>query len=151
MENIVYVLLLVTSIIGLTFIVERGLALRTQKVIPAEIEAALETCRTEADVPMLHRSFDPSGKTPVGLYDPKIAEPAPQPARGLFFCLCLALLQNKPVTAAALALLDTYRAFVAAGVPELQARGCAADAWDAAAAAYPLEDPNGWHTIISRL
>jgi hypothetical protein len=59
------------------------------------------------DAPMLHRSFDPSGKTPVGLYDPKIAEPAPQPARGLFFCLCLALLQNKPVTGAALALRDT--------------------------------------------
>ena len=39
MELVVYILLLLTSVVGLAFIVERGLALRWQAVIPAEIEA----------------------------------------------------------------------------------------------------------------
>jgi hypothetical protein len=34
---------------------------------------------------MLHRSFDPSGKTPVGLHHGEIIEPAPSTGRGLFF------------------------------------------------------------------
>src|SRR2546422_4813530 len=55
MENIVYVLLLVTSIIGVTFIVERGFALRWRKVVPPEIEAAVESCESPEDVPMLRR------------------------------------------------------------------------------------------------
>ncbi len=76
----------------------------------------------------------------------------PRPLRVAAVTLLALEWEDPIVRQRALALLDTYRAFVAAGVPELQARGCAADAWDAAAAAaYPLEDPNGWHTIISRL
>ena len=55
MENIVYILLLLTSIIGLTFIVERGLALRWQKVVPPDIEAAVESCESHEDVAMLRR------------------------------------------------------------------------------------------------
>jgi biopolymer transport protein ExbB len=55
MELLVYLLLILTSIVGLTFIVERGLALRWQAVIPAEIEAAVESCRTRSDVEMLVR------------------------------------------------------------------------------------------------
>ncbi len=55
MELFIIAVLILASVVGLTFIVERGLALRSQKVIPAQVEAALETCRTEADVPMLHR------------------------------------------------------------------------------------------------
>ena len=55
MELIVYILLTLTSVIGLTFIVERGLALRWRKVVPPEIEAAVESCLTSADVPMLQR------------------------------------------------------------------------------------------------
>lgn len=55
MENFVYVLLLLTSVVGLAFIVERGLVLRWRKVVPPEIEAAVESCRTREDVPMLQR------------------------------------------------------------------------------------------------
>jgi len=55
MENIVYVMLLVTSVVGLTFIVERGLALRWKKVLPPAIESAVDSCQTREDVPMLKR------------------------------------------------------------------------------------------------
>src|SRR4051794_10512825 len=55
MELFVYGLLIFTSIVGLTFIVERGLALRWARVVPKEIEAAVESCQTPEDVPMLRR------------------------------------------------------------------------------------------------
>src|SRR5512137_1353440 len=55
MEPVVYVLLFVTSVVGLTFIVERGIALRWRRVVPPEVEAAIESCHTSADVPMLRR------------------------------------------------------------------------------------------------
>lgn len=55
METFIYGLLIVTSIVGLTFIVERGLALRWRKVLPREIEAAVSSCRSPEDVPMLRR------------------------------------------------------------------------------------------------
>ena len=55
MEAVVYILLILTSIVGLTFIVERGIALRWQAVIPKEIEAAVESCQSSADVPVLQR------------------------------------------------------------------------------------------------
>jgi len=41
MEPFIYALLILTSVVGLTFIVERGLALRWLKVVPPEIEAAV--------------------------------------------------------------------------------------------------------------
>src|SRR5436190_23402074 len=47
-------LLIPTSIVGLTFIIERGLALRWKKVIPPEVEKALELCRNKQDLTMLH-------------------------------------------------------------------------------------------------
>lgn len=53
MEFFIIAVLVLASVVGLTFIVERGLALRTQKVIPTEVEAALETCRKPEDVPKL--------------------------------------------------------------------------------------------------
>lgn len=53
MELFIIVLLILASVVGLTFIVERGLALRQHKVIPEEVEAALESCRSEADLPIL--------------------------------------------------------------------------------------------------
>ena len=43
MELFVYALLILTSVIGLTFIVERGIALRWRRVAPSEIEAAVES------------------------------------------------------------------------------------------------------------
>ena len=55
MEPVVYVLLFVTSVVGLTFIVERGIALRWRRVVPPEVEAAVESCQAPEDVPMLRR------------------------------------------------------------------------------------------------
>jgi len=55
MEDIVYALLSVTSVIGLTFIVERGIALRWRRVVPSQVEAAVESCQAPEDVPMLRR------------------------------------------------------------------------------------------------
>lgn len=55
MELIVYVLLILTSTVGLAFIIERGLALRWARVLPAAIEAAVESCQSHEDVPMLRR------------------------------------------------------------------------------------------------
>jgi len=46
-------LLVPTSIIGLTFIIERGLALRWKKVIPPDVEKALDLCRSKQDLGML--------------------------------------------------------------------------------------------------
>ena len=53
MDLFFIVLLIIASIVGLTFIVERGLALRWNKVIPSEVEAAVEACRNPGDLPML--------------------------------------------------------------------------------------------------
>ena len=55
MEQIVYVLRFATSGVGLSFIVERGLALRWRQVVPPEVEAAVEACQSAADVPSLRR------------------------------------------------------------------------------------------------
>jgi biopolymer transport protein ExbB len=55
MEVFVYILLILTSMVGLAFIIERGLALRWRKVVPPEVEAAVESCQAAEDVPMLRR------------------------------------------------------------------------------------------------
>jgi biopolymer transport protein ExbB len=55
MELFIYGLLIATSVVGVTFMVERGIALRWNKVIPAQVAAAVESCQTPADVPMLRR------------------------------------------------------------------------------------------------
>jgi biopolymer transport protein ExbB len=55
MEPVVYVLLFLTSVVGLTFIVERGFALRWRRVVPPEVEASVESCQSPEDVPMLRR------------------------------------------------------------------------------------------------
>jgi biopolymer transport protein ExbB len=55
METIIMGVLYGASVIGLTFIIERGLALRVAKVMPPEVKSALETCRTAEDLPMLRR------------------------------------------------------------------------------------------------
>jgi biopolymer transport protein ExbB len=49
------VVLLAASVIGVTFIIERGLALSVSKVMPPAVLSALETCRTAEDLPMLRR------------------------------------------------------------------------------------------------
>ena len=53
MDDIVYIMLGLTSVVGLTFIVERALALRWNKVVPPEITAALAACRTREDAKAL--------------------------------------------------------------------------------------------------
>jgi biopolymer transport protein ExbB len=55
MELAVYLLLTLTSVVGLTFIIERGFALRWGNVAPPEIETAVESCQTREDLPMLRR------------------------------------------------------------------------------------------------
>jgi len=50
MHQLFIVILILTSIVGLTFIIERGLALRWRRVIPREIETATENCRAKKDV-----------------------------------------------------------------------------------------------------
>ncbi len=55
MELFVYALLILTSVIGLTFIVERGIALLWRRVVPSEIVSAVESCLSAEDVPVLRR------------------------------------------------------------------------------------------------
>ena len=55
MELVIYVLLITTSVVGVAFMVERGIALRWNRVVPPEIAVAVESCQTREDVPMLKR------------------------------------------------------------------------------------------------
>ncbi len=55
MEPFVYALLIFTSVVGLAFIIERAFALRWRRVIPPEVEAAVQSCQSAEDVPMLRR------------------------------------------------------------------------------------------------
>ncbi len=55
MEIIVYILLGLTSLVGLAFVIERGIALQWRKVVPPEIETAVQSCHSREDVPMLQR------------------------------------------------------------------------------------------------
>ncbi len=55
MDLLIYSLLVLTSVVGLAFIVERSLALRWSKVVPPAITEALTACRTRADVDVLRR------------------------------------------------------------------------------------------------
>lgn len=55
MELFILTLLVIASLVGLTFIVERGLALRWKKVVPPEVENAVANCRETSDLPTLRR------------------------------------------------------------------------------------------------
>ncbi len=55
MDTLIYLLLGLTSIVGLTFIAERAWVLRWTKVVPPQIAGALETCRTREDAGALKR------------------------------------------------------------------------------------------------
>ena len=55
MEFFIIGVLLLASVIGLAFIIERGIALRASKVIPPALESALDTFRGAEDLPMLRR------------------------------------------------------------------------------------------------
>jgi biopolymer transport protein ExbB len=64
MEQVFYILLILTSIIGLAFIIERGIALQARKVTPRDVEVAVSLCRSVADVPKLREVCE---KTPAPL------------------------------------------------------------------------------------
>jgi len=55
MEILIYALLVLTSVVGLAFIVERAWTLRWQKVVPSEITTSLAACKSRADVQNLCR------------------------------------------------------------------------------------------------
>jgi biopolymer transport protein ExbB len=55
MHQFFIVILLLTSVVGLTFIIERGLALRWRRVIPPAVYAAVEACQGPKDLPMLQQ------------------------------------------------------------------------------------------------
>jgi biopolymer transport protein ExbB len=55
MDTLVYILLGITSVVGLAIIGERSFALRWSKVVPPEIATALASCRSREDVKMLAR------------------------------------------------------------------------------------------------
>jgi len=65
MELFIYALLGLTSIVGLTFIVERGIALRWRRVVPPQIEAAVSSCQTSEDLPMLKRVCQQHNSSPM--------------------------------------------------------------------------------------
>ncbi|MBA4148007.1 MAG: MotA/TolQ/ExbB proton channel family protein [Verrucomicrobia bacterium] len=50
LELFFIILLVIASIVGMTFIVERGLALRTQKVVPSEVEDAVTSFHANGDL-----------------------------------------------------------------------------------------------------
>jgi biopolymer transport protein ExbB len=55
MEYVIFILLGLTSVVGLAFVVERAIALQWRKVVPTEIETAVQSCQTKEDVAMLRR------------------------------------------------------------------------------------------------
>jgi len=65
MELVVYILLMLTSVVGLTFIIERGLALRWPKVLPPAIEGAVRSCASVEELGML-RSVCEQYPSPLG-------------------------------------------------------------------------------------
>ncbi|MEO7298638.1 MAG: MotA/TolQ/ExbB proton channel family protein [Verrucomicrobiota bacterium] len=55
MTLFILILLVVASLVGLTFIVERSLALRWKKIVPPEVEESVTQCRKMDDLAMLRR------------------------------------------------------------------------------------------------
>lgn len=45
--------LLATSVVALTFIIERGIALRRSRLVPAKLEQAIDRCHGQEDLPKL--------------------------------------------------------------------------------------------------
>lgn len=65
MDELIYILLGITSIVGLAFIVERAWMLRWSKVAPWEIAGAAEKCRTPDDLKNL-RAVCAKKSSPLG-------------------------------------------------------------------------------------
>ncbi len=58
LETICIGALIVTSVVAVAFIIERGLALRWQKVIPRPVETALEQYNSPNDLPLLRQTCE---------------------------------------------------------------------------------------------
>ena len=58
MDELIYILLGLTSVVGLAFIVERGFMLRWSKVVPPEIARSMAKCQTRDDVKTLRRACE---------------------------------------------------------------------------------------------
>ena len=65
MEQAIILVLTLTSVLSLTFIIERGLALREARVIPPVLEEAVANCHLPTDLPMLRRSCE-QHPSPIG-------------------------------------------------------------------------------------
>jgi biopolymer transport protein ExbB len=65
METLIYILLILTSVVGLTFIIERGLVLRWSKVLPPAVETAVRTSFSLDDLPAL-RQVCQRHRSPLG-------------------------------------------------------------------------------------
>ena len=65
MEQAIILVLTLTSVLSLTFIIERGLALREARVIPPVLEEAVANCQLPTDLPMLRRSCE-QHPSPIG-------------------------------------------------------------------------------------
>jgi biopolymer transport protein ExbB len=57
LEMFFMVSLVLTSLVGVTFIIERGIALRWKKVIPPAVSAAVNACQSPEDLPSTLRIF----------------------------------------------------------------------------------------------
>jgi len=65
MHTFIFFLLGVTSVISLAFIIERGLALRRNSIIPQPLTDSLEHCQTRSDVNTLLRFCQQHEHTPL--------------------------------------------------------------------------------------
>ncbi len=65
MEQAIILVLTLTSVLSLTFIIERGLALREARVIPPVLEEAVANCQLPTDLPMLRRLCE-EHPSPIG-------------------------------------------------------------------------------------
>jgi biopolymer transport protein ExbB len=55
METLVYIMLGLTSVVGLAFIIERALTLRWARVVPPDVTDTLAACKSRDDVKVLRR------------------------------------------------------------------------------------------------
>ena len=65
MDTFIFFLLGVTSVISLAFIIERGIALRRNSIIPQPLADSLEHCQTRSDVNTLLRFCQQHEHTPL--------------------------------------------------------------------------------------
>jgi biopolymer transport protein ExbB len=58
MESFIIVLLVIASIVSVAFIIERAIALRWSKTVPAEVREAVRRCESAKDLPALRKTCE---------------------------------------------------------------------------------------------